>query len=130
MKSYGKQMLLFALAVNLYLNNQTVSATAMTPVYGSTLLGGVGNTLIYLDYSSGVGDWEGYITTAANNWMYTGWSNPIYITFVSSDNGSDIVFMQNQALIFHLCQTEQYWLKQNFIEMQLPLTLLFHNGLM
>lgn len=35
---------------------------------------------------------ETYISSAVNNWMYTGWSNPIYMSFVSSNYGSTLDF--------------------------------------
>ena len=55
-------------------------------------INGVGNITAWLDYSSGVGVWEFLITPSVNNWMYTGWANPIYITFVSSNYGSNLDF--------------------------------------
>lgn len=61
-----------------------------TPTYTYQLNGGMGNIKVYLDYASGVGAWEPYITQAAHDWMYTGWGNPIYITFVSSNSASQI----------------------------------------
>lgn len=62
-----------------------------TPVYANhKLINGVGNVTIYLNYASGIGYWESYISNAVNNWMYTGWANPIYINFVSSNYGSTI----------------------------------------
>lgn len=65
---------------------------AATPTFGHKYVNGVGNIAIWLDYSSGVGYWQSYITNAANNWMYPGWSNPIYTHFVSSNYGSNMDF--------------------------------------
>lgn len=56
------------------------SAYASTPTLGHEYQNGVGNIAAWLDYSSGVGYWSSYITDAADNWMYPGWSNPIYVT--------------------------------------------------
>ena len=61
---------------------------------------GVGNITIWLDYSSGVGTWETYINSSANNWMYTGWDNPIYLTFVSSNYGSNMDFHSHNGSWF------------------------------
>lgn len=69
------------------------SAFAMTPYFGKKFQNGVGNVAVWLDYGSGVGYWEAFITFATNNWMYTGvGANPIYINFVGSNNGSNIDF--------------------------------------
>ncbi|MBQ6367669.1 MAG: matrixin family metalloprotease [Erysipelotrichaceae bacterium] len=61
---------------------------------------GVGNITVWLNYSSGVGYWEYLISPSANNWMYTGWANPIYITFVSSNYGSNMDFHSNNNAWF------------------------------
>lgn len=69
------------------------SVSAATPYFGKKFQNGVGNVSAWLDYSSGVGYWQSFITFAANNWMYTGvGANPIYINFVGSNNGSNIDF--------------------------------------
>lgn len=50
---------------------------------------GVGNVTVYIDYASGAGYWENFIKVGVNNWMYTGHgANPIYMKYVSSNNGS------------------------------------------
>ena len=67
---------------------QRTYADTMTPVFGYKLTNGVSNVTVYIDSASGAGYWETYITSSANNWMYTGWDNPIYIQFVSSNYGS------------------------------------------
>ncbi len=36
--------------------------------------------------------WENYITQGVNGWMYTGWNNPIYMNYVSSNVGSNMDF--------------------------------------
>lgn len=58
------------------------SASAATPRFGKKYQGGVANTTVWLNYSSGVGYWESFIVLAANNWKSPGWSNPINITFL------------------------------------------------
>ncbi|WP_426225304.1 matrixin family metalloprotease [Pseudarthrobacter sp. DSP2-3-2b1] len=49
---------------------------------------------------------------AANNWMYPGWDNPIYMNFVSSNNGSMMDFHLNSSSYFQsssiIAQTEFY----------------------
>lgn len=69
-------------------------ASAMTPHFnGHKFQNGVRNLTAWLNYSSGVGYWEWFITSAVNNWMYTGvGANPIYVTYVSSNNGSNLDF--------------------------------------
>lgn len=54
---------------------------------------GVGNLTVWINYSSGAGMWIDYINGGINNWMYTGWDNPIYITVVSSNVGSNMDFI-------------------------------------
>lgn len=72
-------------------------ATTTTPAYPKSLVNGVGNVTVYINYNSGAGFWESFILNATNNWMYTGWKNPIYITHVSSNVGSTVdVFKQNK----------------------------------
>ena len=75
---------------------------APTTYFGSNLkyTNGVGNLTAWINYSSGAGYWESFITAAANNWMYTGWANPIYITFVSSNYGSNMDFHSNDNNYF------------------------------
>jgi hypothetical protein len=71
----------------------TVSAdTATQPFSTHKYTNGVGNILLYVDYSSGTWAWEPYIIQGINGWMYTGWDNPIYITAVSSNSGSNMDF--------------------------------------
>ena len=113
--------ILICFCVSLLFTTAGISVCASgtsTPVFGGKFVNGVGNTLIYLDYSSGIGAWEGYITTAADNWMYTGWSNPIYITFVSSDNGSNIDFY---------AENNSYWTARGYYGV-LGETAQFRNG--
>lgn len=76
------------------------SANAATPTFGHRYQGGVGNVTAWLNYASGVGNWEWYISTATNNWMYPGWSNPIYINYVASNSGSTLDFHQNSDAYF------------------------------
>ncbi len=61
---------------------------------------GVGNLTVWLNYSRGVDLWENYITSSVNNWMYTGWSNPVYMTFVNSNYGSNLDFHSNSLSWF------------------------------
>lgn len=78
--------------------NVSVFANSQTPTFEKNLVNGVGNVSVYLDYNSGIGFWESFIVTAVNNWMYTGWANPIYMNFVSSNVGSTIdVFRQEKS---------------------------------
>lgn len=58
------------------------------PVVGSTLERGVGN--VTYTVSSGSSAFTSIINDAANNWVYTGWANPINMTAVSSSVGSTI----------------------------------------
>ena len=53
---------------------------------------GVGNLTAWINYSSGAGMWIDYINGGINNWMYTGWDNPVYITVTSSNVGSNMDF--------------------------------------
>ena len=76
------------------------SANAATPTFGYRYAGGVGNVTAWLNYSSGVGNWQWYITNAANNWMYPGWDNPVYISFTSSNVGSKLDFHQHNDAYF------------------------------
>lgn len=87
-------------------------ANAATPIYGHKYNSGVGNVTVWLNYASGVGNWESYITNAVNNWMYPGWDNPIYINYVSSNVGSRMDFHLNSSSYFSsssvIAQTEFY----------------------
>ncbi|MDQ4503166.1 matrixin family metalloprotease [Sinomonas sp. ASV322] len=76
------------------------SAHAMTPVFGHRYQNGVGNVVAWINYSSGAGNWQWYITNATNNWMYPGWSNPIYVNYVSSNVGSNLDFHSNNDAYF------------------------------
>ncbi len=80
---------------------QQNNVSAMSPVYGHVLDDGVSNVKVWLDYSTGVGYWETYIRNGANNWMYPGWSNPIYMNIVSSNYGSDIDFYRKSQQQFN-----------------------------
>jgi predicted Zn-dependent protease len=74
-----------------------------TPTFGThRYYTGVGNVTVYIDRPSGAGYWQNFITNAANNWMYTGvGANPIYMRFVSGNNGStmDIYAKKNSYWI-------------------------------
>ena len=73
--------------------NQTkiVNYNTATQTYGNTkYTRGVGNVTVWINYNSGVGYWQSYINNARQNWMYPGWSNPIYMNFVSSNYGSQL----------------------------------------
>jgi hypothetical protein len=76
------------------------NAFATTPTFGHVYQNGVGNVSAWLNTASGVGYWSTYITGGANNWMYPGWSNPIYINFVSSNYGSTMDFHLNYSSYF------------------------------
>lgn len=76
------------------------SAHAATPTFGYRYQNGVGNVTAWLNYSSGVGNWQYFITNAAQNWMYPGWDNPIYISFTSSNLGSTLDFHQHNDAYF------------------------------
>lgn len=78
----------------------TNSAFAATPTFGYKYQNGVGNLTAWINYSSGVGYWQTYINGATNNWMYPGWSNPIYINYASSNYGSNLDFHQNYNAYF------------------------------
>lgn len=78
----------------------TTTAFAATPAFGYKYQNGVGNVTAWLNYASGVGYWQSYITGGANNWMYPGWSNPIYINFVGSNYGSTMDFHRNNDAYF------------------------------
>jgi len=93
MRVFKRGIIKFGICLGL-LASMVLPANAATPTYGHGYVNGVGNLTVYLDYSSGVGYWQTYINNAVNNWMYTGWSNPIYMTFVSSNYGSNLDFHQ------------------------------------
>lgn len=76
------------------------SASAVTPMIGHKYINGVGNVPVWVHTADGVGYWQTYINGGVNNWMYTGWSNPIYMTFVSSNYGS--------MMDFHLSHDSYY----------------------
>lgn len=94
MKILSKAKITFAaIGIALLSLAPVANVSAATPYYGKKFQNGVGNISVWLDYSSGVGYWQSFITLAANNWMYTGvGANPIYINFVGSNNGSNIDF--------------------------------------
>lgn len=82
------------------LNTKTIvnaDNTATTSYSTHKYSGGVGNLLLYVDYASGTSSWEPYIIQGISGWMYTGWDNPIYITAVSSNNGSNMDFYTNDG---------------------------------
>ncbi len=78
----------------------TSSALAATPTLGMKYQNGVGNLHAWINYGSGVGYWQTFINGATNNWMYTGWANPVYINYVSSNYGSNLDFHQNYNAYF------------------------------
>ena len=78
----------------------TSSAFAATPLFGYKYQNGVGSINAWINYGSGVGYWQTYINGATNNWMYTGWANPVYINYVSSNYGSNLDFHQNDNAYF------------------------------
>ncbi len=78
----------------------TNNAFATTPTFGYRYQNGVGNLTAWINYASGVGYWQTYITGATNNWMYPGWDNPIYIHYASSNYGSNLDFHQNSNSYF------------------------------
>lgn len=93
-----KRVFLVAISIFVLGFSSLTNAYAATPIYGYQNINGVGNVTVWLDYSSGVGYWQSYITNAANNWMYPGWSNPIYMNFVSNNYGSNMDFyLRNDA---------------------------------
>ena len=71
-----------------------------TPTFEGKYVNGVSNCTIYIDYSSGAGYWESYYVNAANNWESPGWSNPINLTFVSSNYGSKIDFILDEGSLW------------------------------
>lgn len=70
----------------------TANTYAVTPMIGHKYVNGVSNVSVWINYASGVGYWQTYITSGMNNWMYPGWSNPIYMNTVSSNYGSMMDF--------------------------------------
>lgn len=72
------------------LNVTSVSANK----YGGQLINGTRN--ITYTVNGGANDYTININSAAYNWMYTGYDNPIYMTPVSSLNGSTIdIYIEN-----------------------------------
>jgi hypothetical protein len=88
-------MILAVFSVAILSLGSATSTFAITPTFGHRYQNGVGNVSAWLNTASGVGYWSTYITGGANNWMYPGWSNPIYINFVGSNYGSMMDFHQN-----------------------------------
>jgi len=70
-----------------------------TPAYGGKITRGVSNVTIYLDYNSGMANWENYVVKAADNWVDpgSGMTNPIKITFVSSNSASTMDFYSKSS---------------------------------
>jgi len=95
-----KNLILTALSITVLSLLSVTNTYAATPTFGHKYQNGVGNVTAWLNYNSGVGYWQSYITNGANNWMYPGWSNPIYITFVSSNYGSNMDFHRNNDAYF------------------------------
>lgn len=66
--------------------------SAMTPTFPNEIRfsRGVGNTCYWI--SNTASNYGSEINSAANNWMYTGWDNPIYMTAVSSNYATHMDF--------------------------------------
>ncbi len=71
---------------NLFISN--ISASTPTPVFGGKYSRGVSRVSAYIHTDSKSQYWTSFITTASNNWMYTGWDNPIYVVYASSNVGT------------------------------------------
>ncbi len=93
LKKLSRKLCRYGFCIGL-LVGMVLPTSAATPTYGHGYLNGVGNLSVYIDYNSGVGYWQTYIDNAVNNWMYTGWSNPIYMNYVTSNYGSNMDFHQ------------------------------------
>lgn len=65
------------------LTNTTIYASTPTWPNGARFTRGVGNTCFWI--SSSAAPYAANIRSAANNWVHTGWDNPIYMTEVSSN---------------------------------------------
>ncbi len=76
----------------LFIHTIPAHAVNDSPVLGHKYSNGVSNLTVWLNYASGVSIWEDYIVGGVNNWMYTGWNNPVYMNYVSSDVGSNLDF--------------------------------------
>ncbi len=63
-------------------NTSVLAATSSYP-NDAKFTRGVGNTCFWI--SSSASSYASNIRKASNNWMYTGWGNPIYMTEVSSN---------------------------------------------
>lgn len=57
---------------------------------------GVNSLSAWVNYSSGAGIWIDYINGGINGWMYTGWDNPIYISLINSNVGSNLDFHSHE----------------------------------
>ena len=89
------------LIISTIVTNVSADNTATYPFNSNyKYSGGVSNITVYLNYSSGVAAWENYITQGVTGWMYTGWNNPIYMNYVSSNVGSKMDFHSNDATWF------------------------------
>ncbi|MEF9893366.1 matrixin family metalloprotease [Anaerorhabdus sp.] len=95
-----RKIILCSIISLLCLSVGAINIYALTPTYNGKAEKGVGNTTIYIDSITGANYWETYMKSGANNWMYPGWSNPIYITFVSSNYGSTIDFYANDGSLW------------------------------
>lgn len=84
--------ILFLLTTSFLILGTSETILAMTPTFpnDARFTRGVDNTCYYID-SSATG-YTSAINSAANNWMYTGWDNPIYMTAVSSNYATHIDF--------------------------------------
>lgn len=77
---------IFTLALLFTIGTMTINA--YNPLAGGKLSRGVGN--VCYTVNGGARNYITYINQAANNWVYTGWDNPIYMTAVSSNYGTAI----------------------------------------
>lgn len=86
-----KRLFIFTAVLFLSLSIST-KIQAMTPTFpnNARFTRGVGNTCYFVDQSA-----SGYLSSinaAVQNWMYTGWDNPIYMNVVSSNYATHIDF--------------------------------------
>lgn len=80
-----KRKYLLLVFLLLFTSNSFSAAT-----YSHKLSGGVDKMYYYVDKS--ISSYTTDINNAVNNWIYTGWDNPIYMYPVSSNNGTAIDF--------------------------------------
>lgn len=83
---------IFIVSICSFLVVQGIHINAMSPIIGGKYQNGVGRVVYWIDYSSGANYYEYLIKNAVQNWMYTGYDNPIYMYPVSSNVGSNMDF--------------------------------------